>query len=100
MAEMMRFDTDEAQKVQGKLNESASEIEDILKDVGTILNGVDSWWKGESVAKYKEQYERIKTPVEGLIEAVRTISDQIQATIDDKNQQEQELSSVLANSFN
>ena len=100
MAEMMKFDTNEAGQVQEKLTQSAEGIEDILLQVGNILNSVDEWWKGESVRAYMQQYDRIKTPVEGLIEAVRTISEQIAATIEDKNTQEQELSSILSQSFN
>ena len=100
MADMMKFDTGEAAGVKGELENSAKKIEDILGDVKNILTSVSEWWKGDSVEAYMEQYQRIETPVRGLIEAVETIAKQIQATIDDKNAQEQELSSILENSFN
>ncbi len=99
-ADMMKFDTGEAAGVKGELENSARKIDEILGDVKNILTSAAEWWKGDSVEAYMDQYQRIETPVKGLIEAVETIAKQIQATIDDKNTQEQELSSILSQSFN
>ncbi len=99
MAEIMKFDTDEAVAVRGQLETAAVSIEDVLAELGKTFNSVRDWWVGDSVEGYIAQYERISKPVGELIKSVRTIEKQIDSTIADKQEQETEIKGILDQSF-
>ena len=63
-----RFNFDEAQKLEGKLNDEIGFIKDKLNKTQQKVGEVDQWWKGGSEKAFIENFASTKNEVVASLE--------------------------------
>lgn len=97
--DLMKFDTENAGNVAKSINSRANQLTQTMNKVKKSIEEVTVWWEGTSGEKFAGQYQRIEKRVNKLIECVTTISEQVVATAQAKEKEEEQISAQLDQSF-
>lgn len=91
----IRLNAEGLTKAAGSLKRQATELDNLIKQMQSVINGLPDSWEGAAANAYVQQFDSLKPGLVKTKELVETIGSQIQQTLSAA----QELDSKIAGQF-
>jgi len=95
MSGIQRFSPEQARGVARSISQKGQSALDIVNQLDREIKSVESWWQGDSVRAFVDEFNQLKPSLDKLVNCVQNISKQLDQVAQVKEQSERDIAAAL-----
>ncbi len=92
---IQRFSPEQARGVANSIKQKGNTARDVVNQLDREIKSVESWWQGDSVRAFVDEFNQLKPSLDKLVQCVENISAQLNEVARVKEESEQRITAAL-----
>lgn len=95
MSGVQRFSPEQARGAASSIKQKGNNARDIVNQLDREIKSVESWWEGDSVRAFVDEFNQLKPSLDKLVQCVENIARQLEEVARVKEESERQIASAL-----